>query len=355
MTSAMDRRAFLTALASGLLTRALAADAQEYKAGKIPRVGYLGFGSPSAYPHLLEAFRQGLRDRGYTEGKNIAIEYRWADGRYARLSDLAAELVRLKVEVIVAADWEATRAVKRVTTTIPIVTVSRRDPVGLALVASFIWPRRHVTGPSSAMPAWFGGKWVELLTETVPKLSRIALLWNPANPASTPRLQDAQRVSQARSVTLQPVEVRRPDELDAAFAASMKGHASAFIVDADPIMNDHAKRIVGLVEKTRLPAVSGLRAFVDAGGLMSYGPSLADPFRQAGRDAGKLLKGAKPADLPVEQLTKFELVINLKTAKALGLTTPQSLLVRADQVIGETGAGAEEAATGPAALPRLGR
>jgi putative ABC transport system substrate-binding protein len=322
---------FLCWLTLGTLSAPLDAEAQP--AGKISRVGYLGSGLPSRFPHLLEAFPQGLRDVGYTEGRNIVIEYRWAKEQPARLPDLAAELVRLHVAVIVAADQEATRAARGVTTRIPIVTVGRDDSAWVALIANLIWPGRHVTGPSSAMPAWFGGKWVELLTETVPRLSRIAFFWNPANRASALRLQDAQRVSRARSVQFQPVEVRRPDELDAAFAGSIAGRASAFILDADPIMHDHAKRIVGLVERTRRPAISGWRVFVDAGGLMSCGQNLADPLRQAGRDAGKLLKGAKPADLPVEQSTDFELVIDLKTAKALGLTIPPSVLLRADEVI----------------------
>ncbi len=328
----MARCRFLVALSLlVVLTAPLVAEAQ--RAAKIPRVGYLGSASPSASPYLLDAFPQGLRDLGYAEGRNIVIEYRWAEGRHARLPDLAAELVRLQVDVIVVTDQEAARAARQVTTKIPIVTVDRRDPVWLTLVANLIWRGRYVRGPSSAMPASFGGKWVELLTETVPKLSRIAFLWNPANPAGASRLHDAQRVSQARSLKLQSVEVRRPDELDAAFAASTASRARAFIMDADPIMNDHAKRLVRLVEKTGLPAVSGWRAFVDAGGLMSYGQNLADPLRQGGRDAAKLLRGAKPADLPIEQPTKFELVINLKTAKALGLTIPQSVLIRADEII----------------------
>ncbi len=278
---------FLCWLTLGTLSAPLDAEAQP--AGKISRVGYLGSGLPSRFPHLLEAFPQGLRDVGYTEGRNIVIEYRWAKEQPARLPDLAAELVRLQVAVIVAADQEATRAARGVTTRIPIVTVGRHDSAWVALIANLIWPGRHVTGPSSAMPAWFGGKWVELLTETVP----------------------TQRLSQ---VPLSAVEL--PQDVE--------GEETCVEVDL---------RIVGLVERTRRPAISGWRVFVDAGGLMSCGQNLADPLRQAGRDAGKLLKGAKPADLAVEQSTDFELVIDLKTAKALGLTIPPSVLLRADEVI----------------------
>jgi putative ABC transport system substrate-binding protein len=281
----------------------------------------------------VEAFRQGLRDLGYVEGQNLVMEYRYMEGRAEQLPDLAAELVRLKVDVIVAGGTAAIRAAQHATRTIPIVMAVAYDPVGEGLVASLARPGGNITGLS-----WLGaelpGKRLEILKETVPQLSRLAVLANPANPAYKPAMHNLTRAAQALGLQLQVVEVRRADDLDTAFAAISRAGADALIVQEDALLFSGLHgRITELAAKNRRPTMYGWRYYVDAGGLMSYGPSQSDMLRRAATYVDKILKGANPGDLPVEQPTKFELIINLKTAKALGLTMPPFLLFLADEVI----------------------
>ncbi len=335
----MDRRAFIGTLTSGLLAVPLAAEAEP--AGKVHRIGFLSPSSPSDPERVaspfgergLAAFRQGLRDLGYVEGQNITIEPRWAEGRFERLPDLAAELVRLKVDVIVSVVTQASLAAKNATRTIPIVMVAAGDPLGSGLVANLARPGGNVTGPSS-MYADLAGKQLELLMKTAPKVSRVAVLWNPANAVwQAQMLRETEHAARALGLQRQLLEARGPDELEEAFVAMTREHASALLVQVDVIFALHARRIADLAAKHRVPAMYGAREHVEAGGLMSYAPNVLDLFRRAATYVDKILKGAQPGDLPVEQPTKFELVINRKTAKALGLTIPQSLLQRADQVI----------------------
>jgi len=337
----MQRRGIgiIAVLLISILTPPLAAEAQQ--AGKVHRIGFLSPSSPSDPERLaspfgergLAAFRQGLRDLGYVEGQNIAIEYRWAEGRFERLPDLAAELVRLKVDVIVSVVTQATLAAKNATGTIPIVLVAAGDPLGSGLVANLARPGGNVTGPSS-MYGDLAGKQLELLKETVPKVSRVAVLWNPANAVwQAQMLRQTEIAARALGLQVQLLEARGPDELEGAFAAMTRERVSALLVQVDVIFALHARRIADLAAKRRVPAMYGSREHVEAGGLMSYAPNVPDLFRRAATYVDKILKGAKPADLPVEQPTKFELVINLKTAKALGLKIPQSILIRADEVI----------------------
>jgi ABC-type uncharacterized transport system substrate-binding protein len=326
-----SRRTFLGTLALGLLAAPVPADAQQ--AARIPRIGYLGVSSPSLEPHFVEAFRQGLRDLGYIEGQNITIEYRWAEGQDDRLPDLAAEVVRLKPDVIVTTGTPGTLAAKQATKTIPIVMASSGNPVQSGLVASLARPGGNVTGLSIFAPE-LEGKRMELLKEAVPRLSRVALLWNPANPALSVVLEQTQIAAQALRLTPQPVvEVRRVDDFELAFATITGARPHALVVIVDRLLLAHRRRIVDFAANRRLPAMYGYRDYVDAGGLMSYAPSNVDLFRGAAIYVDKILKGANPANLPVQQPAKFELIINLKTAKALGLTISQSLLLRADEVI----------------------
>ncbi|HEV8341445.1 MAG TPA: ABC transporter substrate-binding protein [Candidatus Binatia bacterium] len=300
--------------------------------GKIPRIGFLAPFSPGP-DHRVEAFRQGLRELGYVEGQNITIEYRWADGRFEQLPDLAADLVRLKVDVIVAAVTQASLAAKKATGAIPIVMVGVSDPVDSGLVASLARPGANITGTSS-MTAEVVGKQLELLKETLPKVSRVAALWNPANSVfQALQLRETKVAAQALGLQLQILEARGPDEIDRAFAAMAREGTRALLVLADPVFYTHRKRIADLAAKRGLPAVSGTREFAEAGGLMAYGPSFPDMYRRAATYVDKILKGTKPADLPVEQPIKFELVINLKAAKQIGLTIPPNVLARADKVI----------------------
>jgi putative ABC transport system substrate-binding protein len=335
----MERRQFIEVIAGSLLALPLAAEAQQ--AGKMYRIGFLSPSSPSDPERLaspfgergVAAFRQGLRDLGYVEGQNIAIEYRWAEGRFERLPDLAAELVRLKVDIIVSVVTQATLAAKNATGTIPIVLVAAGDPLGSGLVASLARPGGNVTGPS-AMYADLAGKQLELLKGTVPKVSRVAVLWNPANAVwQAQMLRQTEIAARALGLQVQLLEARGPDELEGAFAAMTRERASALLVQVDVIFALHARRIADLAAKRRVPAMYGSKEHVEAGGLMSYAPNALDLFRRAATYVDKILKGAKPADLPVEQPTKFDLVINLKTARALGLTIPPSVLGRADEVI----------------------
>jgi putative tryptophan/tyrosine transport system substrate-binding protein len=331
MTSVMDRRAFLAGSAA-LLAAPFAAGAQSTR--RLYRIGFLGAASPSEprSQRFFEAFRNGLAELGYVEGQNIAIESRWAAGKYERLPGLAAELVRLKMDVIVTAAVPAIRAVKEATSTIPIVMAVVVDPVATGLVASFARPGGNITGLSVMTPELVG-KQLEMLREIVPKASRVAVLWNPANPGNPPQLRAAEVAARTLGMRLQLLEARNPREIDSAFAAMTKEGASAVVVLVDVVLIEQRTRIADLAATRRLPAVYGHVDHVGAGGLMAYAPNFRDNYRRAAAYVDKILRGANPGDLPIEQATKFELLINLKTAKALGLTIPQSLLLRADQVI----------------------
>ena len=322
----------LVVLALGVLAAPLAADAQQ--AGKVPRIGFLGVTSPSDRPSHLDAFRQRLRELGWVEGQNIVIDYRYAEGRVDRLPDLAAELVRLKVDLIVAsAGTQAATAAKNATETIPIVMIYVRDPVGTGLIASLARPGGNVTGVSGSAGLELVAKQLELLKETVPKIRRVAILSNPANAYHQLAIREVNVAARSLGVQLQLLEARGPNEFDGAFAAMAKERVGALLVLSDAIFGSHRTRLADLAARSRLPAAFGVRDDVEAGGLMSYGPSILDSYRQAATYVDRILRGAKPAELPVERPTKFELVINMKTAKALGLTIPQSVLLRADHVI----------------------
>jgi putative ABC transport system substrate-binding protein len=300
---------------------------------KIPRVGWLSPGSAPSDAAFLASFRDGLHQLGWVEGQNIALEPRWAEGKFERLPDLAVELVGLKVDIIVASVTQASLAARRATTTIPIVMVGVGDPLGSGLVASLARPGGNITGPSS-MLAEASAKQLALLNETVPKASPVAVLWNPANPVwQAAALRQTEAAAQAMRVRLQLVEARGPDEFEGAFAAMTREHAGALFVPADIIFVRHAQLMADLAARHRLPAMFGFKEHVEAGGLMSYAASFPVMFRRAAAFVDKILKGAKPGDLPVEQPTKFELVINLKTAKTLGIAIPQSVLQLADEVI----------------------
>ena len=327
------RRREAMGVIGGAVAWPLAAHAQQ--TGKVARIGYLAAGSHDN-PFVrqnLDAFRQGLRDLGHVEGQNIAIVYRFAEGDFDRLPDLAAELVRLEVAVIVAAPTPAAVAARNATETIPIVMINVGDPVGLGLIASLARPGGNITGSSFTVGTETFGKALELLRDAVPNLRSVAILSNPANPSHALVTQDVKVAAQTLGVQIQTLEARGPDEFERAFAAMTKERVEALYVVADVQFVLHAARLADLAVKSRLPSMHQLRRVVEAGGLMSYGHSAADQWRGAATFVDKLLKGAKPADLPVEQPTKFELVINLKTAKALGLTIPPTLLARADEVI----------------------
>jgi putative ABC transport system substrate-binding protein len=318
----MNRRRFLLTPLAGALVMPLAAEAQQ--PGRVFRIGVLGADS--------ELLGRSLREVGYVEGRNLAIEWRDAEGKSERFGDLAAELVRLKVEVIVASVPAAIIAAKRSTASIPIVMVNTPDPVHLGLVASLGRPGGNVTGTTS-LSAELSNKQLEILRETVPHAARIAVLCNPSNPWHSLALKGAQAAATSFAVQLQIAEVRGPEELDRAFAMMTAERAGAVLVLADPMTFFYRTRLADLAARRRLPAMYGVRGYVEAGGLMSYWAYQADLYRRAASYVDRILKGAKAGDLPIEQPSRFELVINLKTAKALGLTIPPSLLLRADQVI----------------------
>ncbi len=320
----------ILALALGILAAPPAADAQQPQ--KTPRIGVLGGVSPEGSPPPY-ALRQGLREVGYVEGQNIALEWRWAHGRPERFTDLAAELAALKVDVIVAGNPAAISAAKNATSTIPIIMVLATDPVGEGFVTSLARPGGNITGLTiNAGPEIFG-KHLELLKEAVPRASRVAVLWNPNNPMHHLALRETEGAARALRVKLQILEARKPDDFDSAFSAMTRERAGALLVLPEALFFLHRTRIADLAARSRLPAVYGVREHAEVGGLMAYGASITGLWRRAATYVDKILKGAKPADLPVEQPTRFELVLNLKAAKALGLTFPQSILIRADQVI----------------------
>ena len=307
--------------------------AQAQSAANVARIGFLAGGSSSSTAPFHEAFRQGLRERGWVQGQNVIIDYRFADGRIDRLPDLAAELVRLKPDVIVAVPAPSALAAKNATGTIPVVMVAVGDPEGLGLIASLAHPGGNVTGLSFDVGLETFAKSLELLTQLVPNVRRVAVLTNPANPAQALAIRNLEGAAQSLDIQLQLLEARGPNEFDGAFAAIAKARAGALLVVAESMFILNRKQLADLAAKNRLPSMYGSRENVEAGGLMSYGPNLADIFRRAAIYVDKILTGAKPAGLPVEQPKNFELVINVKTAKALGLTIPQSLLLRADEVI----------------------
>ena len=322
----MKRRAFITLLGGAAVGWPLGASAQTQP--KIPRVGYVLGAAPA---RGTEAFRQTLRELGYVEGQTIVLELRWAEGRFERLPELVAELVGLKVDVLVAGGSPAALAAKNATQTIPIVMVGI-NPVGLGLAASLSRPGGNVTGLSYYYEAIIA-KRLQLLKELVPRLARVGVLRDPMDPGHPTYWKEAEVAAQTLGVALEALDVRRPEDFDAAFATAKQRNAQALLDLADPLTIAYRSRITALAASSRLPAVYAAREFPDEGGLMSYGASVVLLFRRAATFVDKILKGAKPADLPIEQPTRFELVINVKVAKALGLTIPPSLLARADELI----------------------
>jgi putative tryptophan/tyrosine transport system substrate-binding protein len=325
----MKRREFMLAL-GGAAVFPLAARAQQ--TGKIPRVGFMGNSTAALEANLVGPFRAALRELGYEEGRNIAIEYRWAEGDYSRFPTLVAELLAQKVDVIVTAGTPAALAVKAATTTIPLVMVAVGDPVGTGIVTSLGRPGGNITGLSSIAPE-LEGKRLALLREVIPTLSHVAILWNPANPFHVASLRQARAAAEQLRIKLQSVEVRATEEIDAAIAVMKKERPEALLILADRVFLHDRKQLMDFATENRMAGVYAYRELVLEGGLMSFGPNYADMHRRAAIFVDKLLKGSKPADLPVEQPTKFELVINLKTAKMLGLTVPSMLLATADEVI----------------------
>ena len=327
----MDRRRFLLTSLACVLAAPLAVEAQQ--AAKVPRIGVVapaGLHDPD-----VAGFQQGLRELGYVEGQNLFVEYRAAEGKPERFPDLFDEILHLKVDVIVTGSLSAALAVKKLTSTTPVVLAASGDPVGAGVVASLAHPGANITGLSLAPEETFGEKWVELLKEIVPRLSRVTVLAAPTGPGVEIELKAIRNAGRALGVKIQSLRWRSPSQLEGLFAGILAEHSDALIVTDDPLGFTHRTKIVDLANRHHLPAVYGLKAFVEDGGLMAYGASLTDLWRRAATYVDKILKGAKPGDLPIEQPTKYDLIINLKTAKALGLTIPPSLLARADQVIEE--------------------
>ena len=323
----IDRRAFIAAV---LAAAASPSGAAAQPAGKLPRVGFLYAGSrPNAN---ADAFRDGLREVGWIDGKNVIIEWRFAEGKAERLPELAAQLVRLPVAVIVTGTTPVIQVVKEATSTIPIVMAVVADPVASGFVASLPHPGGNITG-LTLLSQELSAKRMEILKQAVPRLSRLAILWNPANPSHAPSLKESETPARTLGVEIHALEARARDAIAGTFAAMVKSHDSALFVLDDAVLFEHRALITELALRHRLPSMFGITGFVTAGGLMSFGAKQTELYRRAAFLVDKILKGAKPADLPVEQPTKFELVINLKTAKALGLTLPQSVLLRADDVI----------------------
>ncbi len=330
----MNRRAFLGTLAGSLLAAPLAAEAQQ--AGRIPKIGWLTFGGAASQVPYVSAFRDGLRELGYVEGGNIAVEFRFAEGQDDRLPGLAAELVRLRVDVIICSGARVVRALQRATRTIPIVTAVVSDPVGAGFAVSFARPDKNITG-LAFQDSDLVTKRLQLLKEIRPDLVRVALFYDPDAPAGGPPsvLKAAQEAARTLQVKLQILEVRAqvPNALEQAFEAAKRGHAQAVVQSSSPFFNAHRTTLAALALKGRYPMTCEQRQFVAAGCLTSYGPDFDDMFRRTATFVDRILRGAKPRDLPMEQPAKFQLAVNLNTAKALGLTIPQSLLQRADQVI----------------------
>jgi len=326
----LKQRIFAVALCTMLFALCASVNAQQQK--KIPRIGYLGVGSLNTNTYRTDAFRQGLRQLGYVEGKDFVIEDRNADGKLDRSNELAAQLVRLKVDVIVTRGPTSTRAAKAATATIPIVMAQDPDPVGNGFVASLAHPGGNITGLSSLAPET-SGKRLELLKEIIPKLSRVAVIWTSTVPGQTLQLREIGLAAGPLSVQLQSLDVLQPKDIDIAFRAASEQRAEAFVILGRRFLGGQRTRTLEHVVKSRLPAIHSEPQYVEAGGLMSYGVNVTDLDRRAATYVDKILKGAKPADLPVEQPKKFELTINLKAAKQIGLAIPPNMLARADRVI----------------------
>jgi ABC-type uncharacterized transport system substrate-binding protein len=326
----VKRKIIICLLTTALLSIAPFIEAQQV--GKVPRIGFLFAGDPSVVAGRIQAFRQGLHERGYVEGKNIIIEYRYGEGKLDRMPLLAAELVRLNVDVIVTGGPTDTRAAKQSTTTLPIVMAQDSDPVGSGFVASLARPGGNITGLSTLSPE-ISGKQLELLKEIDSRLSRVAVFGNSTEPGNTETLRQMQLAAAAVGVQLQYLDVRGPEDIDSAFSDIKSGRASALIVLRNPVTSTHRKRTINFAVKHRLPAMYLSPEWVEAGGLISYALDVRDNFRRAAIYVDKILKGAKPADLPVEQPKEFVFVINLKAAKQIGLTIPPNVLARADKVI----------------------
>ena len=326
----MDRRTFLSALSGSLLAAPLAAEAQP--APGIHRIGFLGNSTAALEANLVGPFREGLRDLGYVEGRNVLIEYRWAEGKYDRFPALIGELLALKVAVIVTAGTPATLAVKKATTSVPLVMLAVGDPVGTGIVPSLSHPGGNITG-LTAISTEMDAKRLELLREVVPSVSYIALLWNAGSPLQVLAEKQVQAAAQVLRMRVLSLGVKTEEEIKSALAVMARERPDALLVLADRLLLHHRALIMDFATRHRLPGVHAYRELVEAGGLMSFGPSYADMHKRAAYFVDRILKGAKPGDLPVERPLTFELVINLKTARALGLTIPQSLLQRADQVI----------------------
>src|SRR5262250_2860160 len=327
----VGRRGFIVAVgAGGLLAAPLIGEAQQ--ASKVYRIGFLSGSSAVAARPYVEQFLLGLRELGYVEGQSIIIEYRWAEGHQDRLPQLASDVARIAPDLIVAATSPSAMAARNATASIPIVMVNVGDPVALGLAASLARPGKNLTGLTSFNPE-LAGKRLALLKELVPEVTRIAILFNSRNPSATHWLKGMEAVAPTLAVQLQLLSITGPDDVPTAFRDAMKGRAGAIIVGSDQVVNLQTAQISALALKNRLPTMFDARVFMDAGGLMAYGVDLIARYRRAATYVGKILKGARPGDLPIEEPTKFELVINLKTAKALGLTIPPSMLARADEVI----------------------
>jgi len=324
----MPKILFLSLLT--LLTSAVFQLAQAQKPAKIHRIGYLA--ARSTPEPRDEGFRQGLRDLGYIEGKNIAIEYRYARGKIEELAGFVTEMVRLKVDVIVATGTPAAQRAKQATSVIPIVIAIGDDPVEMGLIASLAHPGGNVTGVTT-LATELRGKMLELLKEVVPRLTRMAVLWSPVDPRFVLNFKESEAAARSLGLRLQSLEVRGPDELESAFRAATKERAEALIMLRAPVINAHLKSIADMAIKSRIPAIHDDSVFVEAGGLISYGTDFPHLYRRAAHYVDRILKGTKPADLPVEQPTRFELTVNLKTARQIGLTIPQRVLTRADKVI----------------------
>jgi putative ABC transport system substrate-binding protein len=328
----MSRAALSLIFTLTLSVFALAIDADAQRA-QTPKIGILQVGTPASGAHLFEAFKQGMRELGYVEGQNVVYEHRFGENQTQRLHEAAAELVSLKLDVIVTSTDQGIAAVKRQTRTIPIVMANSTDPIGTGFVASLARPGGNITG-NSAMSPELSAKRLALLKEVVPALSRVAILWNPEIRGAVLDYRETEGVARSLRLELQSIEVSRSEELDRALSAVTTGHAEALIVPAlNPVAFANRGEIARFAQRARLPSIFGTRDFVDAGGLMAYGPSVTDQYRRAATYVDKILKGAKPGDLPVQQPTKFELAINLKTAKILGLMIPKSLVQKADRVI----------------------
>ena len=327
----MDRRAFIGSMAGGLLAAPLAVEAQQ--AGKVYRVGYLSAASPEATEQMHQAFLQGLKGRGWIEGHNLIVERRWAEGKNERLPALAADLVQRKVDAIVASAEAAALAAKSATSSVPIVILFVADPVGSKLAVSLARPGGNVTGMTYTPTLELLGKRLALLKEVVPHASRVAILSNPANPIHAREVKEVEAAARALKLHIHRLDARTPEEFDRVFAAMVRERPDGLLVLVDSMFAIHRTRLAELAAKYNLPTMHGIREFVVAGGLIAYGVNLIDSVAGAAIYVDKILRGANPGDLPIEQPAKFELVINLKTAKALGLTIPPSLLARADQVI----------------------